>query len=78
MHHTIAAMERQHVSDLSARSVCVSRRQAAVMLGVSLRTIATLVTKGELRSVKIGARRVVPISAIEELITIRSKKGSTT
>jgi excisionase family DNA binding protein len=39
--------------------------EAARLLGVSPRTIATLVARKELPSRKIGRRRVIPIAALE-------------
>lgn len=41
---------------------------AALALGVSERTIDTLIRSGELRSVKIGKRRLVPVVAIDEFV----------
>jgi len=42
--------------------------EAARRLGLSARTVATLVARGELSSRKIGRRRVIPIRALEEFL----------
>ena len=42
--------------------------ESADELGVSARTVATLIARGELRSIKIGRRRLVPRQAIEEFV----------
>jgi excisionase family DNA binding protein len=42
--------------------------EAARLLGVSPRTIATLVARKELPSRKIGRRRVIPIRALQEFL----------
>lgn len=43
----------------------------AELLGVSERTAWTLVGRGELRSIRIGKRRLVPRQAIEQFIDAR-------
>jgi excisionase family DNA binding protein len=55
----------------SSEPLLVSVREAAEMLGVSIRTAAKLVDSGELRSLKIGRRRLVPVAAVHELIAER-------
>ena len=42
--------------------------EAAAALGVSKTLIYQMIRRGELPSVKIGARRVVPVAAIHELL----------
>ena len=42
--------------------------EAARRLGISPRTVATLVARKELPSRKIGRRRVIPIRALEEFL----------
>lgn len=49
----------------------VSVSEAAEMLGVSRRLTASLLESGELRSLKIGRRRMVPVAALHELIEKR-------
>lgn len=46
----------------------VSVDQAAKMLGIGRTSTFVLVGSGSLRSLKIGSRRLVPISAIEEFL----------
>ena len=48
--------------------LAVNVREAARCLGVSPRTIATLIARGELVSRKIGRRRVIPIEALEKFL----------
>ena len=48
--------------------LAVSIREAARLLGVSPRTVATLVANKELASRRIGRRRVVPICALEDFL----------
>jgi excisionase family DNA binding protein len=48
--------------------LAVNVREAARRLGVSPRTIATLIARGELLSRKIGRRRVVPVEALEKFL----------
>lgn len=48
--------------------LAVNVREAARRLGVSPRTVATLISRGELVSRKIGRRRVIPIDALEKFL----------
>lgn len=43
----------------SARTILVSRREAASMLGISNRTMTNLISAGELEPVCIGSRRLL-------------------
>ena len=43
-------------------------REAAARLGVSERTIRELVATGELRSLRVGRRRLVPVDAIADYV----------
>jgi excisionase family DNA binding protein len=45
--------------------MAVGLTEAARRLGVSPRTVATLVARGELYSRRIGRRRVIPVRALE-------------
>jgi excisionase family DNA binding protein len=47
--------------------LAVGVAEAARRLGVSHRTVGYLIARGELYSLKIGRRRVIPVSALEEL-----------
>lgn len=46
----------------------VSPDEAALMVGLSRSRIYQLIGSGELRSIKVGRRRLVPMSAISELL----------
>jgi len=48
--------------------LAVNVNEAARRLGVSVRTIATLVARHELVSRKIGRRRVIPVVALEAFL----------
>lgn len=54
---------------------CLSMEDAAERLGVSRRTLDTLVHKGEVQSLKIGRRRVVPLRALEAYVERRLDGG---
>lgn len=47
----------------------LKRESAAAALGVSERTIDKLIASGELRSVRIGKRRLVPVTAIDLFVS---------
>ena len=48
--------------------LAVSIPEAAHRLGVSPRTVATLISRNQLTSRKIGRRRVIPVRALEEFL----------
>lgn len=48
---------------------------AALRLGVPQRTIYTLITNGELRSLKIGRRRLITDGDIQDLLTRKMEKA---
>jgi excisionase family DNA binding protein len=43
-------------------------REAARRLSLSPRTVAALVSTGELQSRKVGRRRIIPVSALEKFL----------
>lgn len=49
--------------------LAVGMVEAGRRLGLSTRTIATLILSGELKSKKIGRRRLIPVRALEEFLT---------
>jgi excisionase family DNA binding protein len=51
-----------------ANVLAVSIAEAARRLGISARTLATLVARKELPSRKIGRRRVIPVKALEQFL----------
>ncbi len=48
--------------------LAVSIAEAARQLGLSTRTVATLITSGELESRKVGRRRLIPLSALVDFV----------
>ena len=48
--------------------MAVGVAEAARRLGVSQRTLATLLAKGELSSRRIGRRRVIPVDALKKFL----------
>ena len=54
--------------------VAVGMGEAARRLGLSARTVATLVVIGELPSRKVGRRRIIPVAALEAFV--RNEQGS--
>lgn len=49
-------------------ALAVNIQEAARLLGVSARTVATLVARRELASRRIGRRRVIPVRALEDFL----------
>lgn len=52
-------------------TMTISAREAARRLGVSYELTLRLIGAGELRSIPVGARRVVPVVALHEFIETR-------
>jgi excisionase family DNA binding protein len=48
--------------------LAVGMSEAARRLGLSPRTVATLVSRRQLRSRKVGRRRIIPVSALEVFV----------
>jgi excisionase family DNA binding protein len=48
--------------------LAVGMAEAARRLGLSLRTVATLVLRRELPSRKVGRRRIIPVLALEAFV----------
>jgi excisionase family DNA binding protein len=48
--------------------LAVGMAEAARRLGLSARTIAALVVRRELPSLKVGRRRIVPVAALEAFV----------
>jgi excisionase family DNA binding protein len=57
--------------------LAVSVIDAAHRLGVSPRTVATLISQGELKSRKIGRRRVILVAALEAFLRRDHKTAQT-
>jgi len=58
--------------------LAVGITEAARRLGLSARTIATLVKRGDLESRKIGRRRLIPTSVLVEFIRRDHRSGRVT
>ena len=56
--------------DQPVRRLC-SLTEAAHQMGVGITTLKALVHSGEIESVKIGRRRLVPSDALDDLIASR-------
>jgi excisionase family DNA binding protein len=48
--------------------LAVNITEAARRLGLSIRTVATLVSRRELASRKVGRRRIIPVAALEAFV----------
>ena len=48
--------------------IAVGSKQAAELLGIGERTLWTLVNRGDLRSIKVGSRVLIPRKAMEDFI----------
>jgi len=48
--------------------LAVGMVEAARRLGLSIRTVATLVLRQELPSQKVGRRRIIPVAALEAFV----------
>ena len=59
----------------SASALTISMQEAADRLGVSLFTVKKLIYQGELPSIKLGARRLVPVAAIDKLVADAMEGG---
>jgi excisionase family DNA binding protein len=55
--------------------LAVGISEAARRLGVSPRTVATLVARNHLSSRKVGRRRIIPVSALEVFVTQDHAQG---
>ena len=51
------------------RRLAISQAEMADALGVSLATAGRMIRKKIVRSVKVGQRRLIPMSEIEKLLT---------
>ncbi len=60
-----------------ATVIAVGMAEAARRLGLSARTVATLVVRRELPSRKVGRRRIIPVVALEAFVKGDPKSEST-
>jgi excisionase family DNA binding protein len=56
--------------------LAVSIPEAARRLGLSIRTVATLVSRRELASRKVGRRRIIPVAALEAFVRGEPRTGN--
>jgi excisionase family DNA binding protein len=59
---------------MDTKVLAVSIPEAARRLGLSIRTVATLVSRRELASRKVGRRRIIPVAALEAFL--RGPRGN--
>jgi len=60
----------QNNINVTPEIMLVDRREAARLLGVSPGTIDNLRTRGELQSIKLGARRLFDVADLRKLIQV--------
>jgi excisionase family DNA binding protein len=58
--------------------LAVGLAEAARRLGLSARTVATLVLRRELPSRKVGRRRIIPVVALESFLRSDPRTGTQT
>jgi excisionase family DNA binding protein len=51
------------------KEIAVGISEAARRLGISARTLATLIAQNELPSCKVGRRRIIPVAALEAFVS---------
>jgi excisionase family DNA binding protein len=49
--------------------VLLSRKESSTLTGLSVRTIAKLLASSELRSIRVGRRRLIPLTELEKFTT---------
>lgn len=54
----------------------VTRKQAATMLGLGQNTVDRMIARGELESIKLGRRRLIPRRVIEALLNGEQPEGA--
>jgi len=57
------------------RVIAVGVTEAARRLGLSPRTVATLVSRRQLMSRKVGRRRIIPVAALEVFVKTDHSTG---
>ena len=57
-------------NNFTTEPMLIDRREAARLLGVSPGTIDNLRTRGELQSMKLGARRLFDVADLRKLIQV--------
>ena len=62
-------MNARFIAQAPAERVAVSPGEAAKLIGVGRTKIYELISSGALRSVKVGARRLITMTALQEWIS---------
>jgi hypothetical protein len=72
-------MQRSADENETRAMLCVTAREAAAMLGTSLRSVRTLVARGKLEGRRDGAgaaeRLLIPVSSVRSLRTEQRRQG---
>jgi excisionase family DNA binding protein len=55
--------------------LCLNLDDAATHLGISRRMLQILIGDGEIQSIKVGRRRLVPLSALEDFVERKLEGG---
>lgn len=63
-----ARVEQLLIERTAAQPRAVDVRTAAARLNVSARTVAQMIASGQLRSVRVGRRRLIPLAALEAML----------
>ena len=61
-------MDNSNANETKSTEICISIPEAGKRLGVSLSTMYKAMTNGELKTFKIGARRLVKLSDLNDYI----------
>lgn len=59
---------------MSVKQLAVSKKEAEAMIGVRKDKMAELLHSGQIRSVRVGRRIIIPVAALEEFL----ERGSAT
>lgn len=52
--------------------LCLSRAEACRTLGLSLSNVKALISRGELREIRVGRRSLIPRTELERFISVRA------
>jgi len=58
------------------KEIAVGIAEAARRIGVSTRTLATLIAREEIPSRKVGRRRIVPVAALETFVNLGFERSA--
>jgi excisionase family DNA binding protein len=57
-----------HAAPTDVERIAYSPAELAVALGCTVQHVHNLIARGELRSIKLGRKRLIPRSVVEELL----------